>query len=118
MALLLASSALADGDGPSLPADVGAVRARAEAGNAEAQFDLGKLYAKGNGVPKDDALAVAWFRKAAEQGHARSQGNLGLAYRDGRGVTRDDVQAVVWFRKAADQGEARAQGFLAHLYAA
>ena len=45
----------------------------AEQGNAAAQLKLGLMYAKGKGVPEDDAEAVKWFRKAAEQGHARAQ---------------------------------------------
>ena len=40
----------------------------AKQGNAQAQFNLGKMYAKGQGVRQDDAQAVQWFRKAAEQG--------------------------------------------------
>ena len=49
------------------------IRARAEAGDAEAQKNLGVMYAIGEGMPQDDAEAVAWFRKAAEQGHAEAQ---------------------------------------------
>ena len=84
-------------------------RARAEQGNAEAQFKLGRMYAKGEGVPQDYAQAVAWFRKAAEQGNAKGQNGLGAMYGSGQGVPQDWVQAVVWFRKAAEQGEAMAQ---------
>ena len=39
----------------------------AEQGNAEAQFDLGNCYCKGEGVEQDKAEAVKWYRKAAEQ---------------------------------------------------
>jgi hypothetical protein len=84
-------------------------RARAEQGNAEAQFKLGRMYAKGEGVPQDYVQAVAWFRKAAEQGNAKAQNGLGAMYGIGQGVPQDWVQAVVWFRKAAEQGEAMAQ---------
>jgi TPR repeat protein len=48
--------------------DVTAIRNAAEQGNATAQFDLGMMYENGRGVPRDDAQAVVWFRKAAEQG--------------------------------------------------
>ena len=37
-------------------------------GNADAQFDLGVMYAQGHGVAQDDVQAVAWLRKAADQG--------------------------------------------------
>jgi len=42
----------------------------AEQGNASAQFSLGEMYANGQGVPKDEHQAEAWFRKSYEQGVA------------------------------------------------
>jgi len=36
-----------------------------------AQYNLGVMYAKGQGVTQDNVQAVAWYRKAAEQGEAR-----------------------------------------------
>ena len=45
-------------------------RRAAEQGFAEAQFNLGVMYANGHGVPQDDAMAVTWYRRAAEQGVA------------------------------------------------
>jgi len=53
------------------------MRPLADAGNAKAQNYLGLLYDNGYGVPRDDARAVAWYRKAAEQGNAAAQYNLG-----------------------------------------
>ena len=47
-------------------------------GNAAAQYNLGVMYANGEGVPKDDAQAVQWYRKAAEQGDAKAQYKLGV----------------------------------------
>ena len=52
-------------------------RLAAEQGHADAQNNLGWRYGNGEGVPQDDAEAVAWFRLAAEQGHADAQNNLG-----------------------------------------
>ncbi|HHF6559516.1 TPA: tetratricopeptide repeat protein, partial [Haemophilus influenzae] len=43
----------------------------AEQGDANVQFNLGVMYAEGQGVKQDDVEAVKWFRKAAEQGHAK-----------------------------------------------
>ncbi|MEO2192866.1 MAG: hypothetical protein ABGY24_10500, partial [bacterium] len=42
--------------------EIDALRVRAEAGDAEAQFNLGVLYGTGQGVPEDDAEAVRWLR--------------------------------------------------------
>ena len=38
----------------------------AEQGNAYAQFNLGLMYANGQGVPRDDKTVVKWFTLAAE----------------------------------------------------
>jgi len=40
---------------------------------AAAQYHLGVCYLNGNGVPKDKARAVHWYRKAAAQGLAEAQ---------------------------------------------
>jgi TPR repeat protein/CHAT domain-containing protein len=50
---------------------------KAERGDAEAQFNLGLMYQKGEGVAQNDVEAAKWFRKAAEQGHAAASGSLG-----------------------------------------
>ena len=93
------------------------VRARAESGEADVQFILGWMYDTGEGVPEDDAEAVAWYRKAAEQDIAVAQYNLGWMYATGVGVPLDDAAAVAWYRKAAEQGHADAQYFLGVMYA-
>jgi TPR repeat protein len=82
---------------------------QAAAGDAKAQCNLGVAYYNGDGVPKDEAEAIRWFRKAADQGYAEAQFNLGVAYDFGNGVPKDEVEAVRWYRKAADQGHAKAQ---------
>lgn len=46
-------------------------------GDADAQYNLGKMYLEGNGVPQDDSEAAKWFRKAAEQGNSKAQKVLG-----------------------------------------
>jgi hypothetical protein len=44
-----------------------ACRLAAEKGDARAQFSLGEMYDTGWGVPRDDAQAAQWYRKAVEQ---------------------------------------------------
>ncbi len=89
--------------------DLEALKRAAEQGDALAQFNLGVMYVKGEGVPEDDAKAVYWYRKAAEHGDALAQFNLGVMYANGEGVPEDDAKAVYWYRKAAEQGDASAQ---------
>ena len=81
----------------------------ANAGYASAQNKLGYMYINGEGVTKDYAEALKWFRKAAEQENAKAQYNLGVMYINGEGVTKDYAEAFKWFRKAAEQGNERAQ---------
>jgi TPR repeat protein len=97
--------------------------AKASAGDAVAQVQVGDAYAAGKGVPReprqlaaDLKQAAEWYRKAAEQGNIVAQIHLADLYRDGRGVARDMAQAVAWYRKAADLGDAGAQGTLGLLY--
>ena len=75
------------------------------------------MYAKGDGVPENDAEAVRWFQLAARQGHAPAQNDLGLMYAHGRGVPENDAEAVRWFRLAAERGFDRAQHNLGLMYA-
>jgi TPR repeat protein len=83
-------------------------RKAAEQGIADAQVNLGNMYASGQGVPQDYAAAVSWYRKAAEQGYAGAQYNLGQMYRKGQGVPQDYVTAHMWFNLAAAAGDDRA----------
>jgi uncharacterized protein len=73
----------------------------AEQGDAEAQYSLGLMYDNSKGVPKDDAQAAIWYRKAAEQGDANAQVALGEMYASGEGVPQDYGQAHMWFNLAA-----------------
>ena len=88
----------------------------AEQGHATTQFNLGRMYANGEGVPKDDAEAVRWVRLAAEQGYAAAQSNLGRMYANGEGVPDDDAEVVRWFRLGAEQGYAAAHFNLGRMY--
>lgn len=81
--------------------DLPALRARATAGDADAQFFLGAMHASGEGVAKDDAQAAAWYRKAADQGDARAQFSLGWMYSLGQGVPKDVAAALMWCGLAA-----------------
>ena len=77
----------------------------ANAGDADACFNMGQAYKLGRGVPKDASLARDYYRKAATKGHLPATANLGIAlFQAG-----DKLEAVKWLRQAADRGEPRAQ---------
>src|SRR3954466_1524149 len=83
-------------------------RPLAEAGNADAQFNMGQAYKMGRGVPANAGLAQGWYQKAAQQGHEQAQVNVGLLlYNAGR-----RQEALPWIRKAVELGDARAQYIL------
>ena len=88
----------------------------ADQGNARAQFSLGVMYNKGQGVTQDYAEAMKWYRKAAEQDYVLAQYNLGLMYSKGQGVPLDYAEAARWYRKAAEQGYSAAQTRLGDMY--
>ena len=88
----------------------------AEHGNAMAQYSLGWMYAKGEGVPRNVSEAVKWFHQVAALGNAKAQAILGFMYERGRGVPKDNTKAVKWYRKAASQGDVLAQYNLGFMY--
>ena len=77
----------------------------AKQGDADAQFSLGVMYEKGEGVAKDNKAAVKWYTLAAEQGLADAQFNLGVMYANGTGVIKDNVYAHLWWNIAASFGD-------------
>jgi uncharacterized protein len=82
--------------------------------NADAEYDLGLMYANGDGVVQDFAEAARLYRLAADQGQSDAQNSLGVRYKRGQGVTQDYVQAYKWFELSATlatgvQSRARAE---------
>jgi hypothetical protein len=67
------------------------------------------MYANGSGVEKDEAQAVAWYRKAADQGYMDAQRRLGDCYENGKGVKKDLEEAKKWYFRAAKQGDVYAK---------
>ena len=92
------------------------LKQRAEAGEAEAMFNLGVCYAKGLGVVQNDEQAVHWYQKAANLGIAGAMHNLGKYYATGLGVVQDHTKAVYWYQKASDLGNAQAMIDLGNCY--
>jgi TPR repeat protein len=81
---------------------------KAEAGDAEAQYELGWRHALGNGAPEDETIAVKWLLTAARSGHQLACNNLGARYFSGEGVPHDLVEAYRWFHLAAEKGDRKA----------
>jgi TPR repeat protein len=89
------------------PADL---LAKAEAGDVQAQNELGEAFQAGKvGVTMDPVRAAKWFRRAADQNYAPAQSNLGLCYERGNGVAKYEVEAYKWYLLAAAQGDHKAK---------
>ena len=81
----------------------------AKAGNPTAEFSLGMLYYKGQGVERNYKVAVKWYTLAANKGDEFGQFNLGWMYEAGKGVARDYQIAAKWYHLAAEKGHSDAQ---------
>lgn len=80
-------------------------RPLADAGDGDAQFNMGQAYKLGRGVPVDLVQAQGWYERAARQGHAQAETNLGLLLFQNNQRER----AMPWIRRAAERGDPRAQ---------
>ena len=80
------------------------LRPLADQGDAAAQYNLGVMHAKGQGVPQDYTEAAKWYRLAADQGDAPAQSNIGGLYAIGRGVPKNYISAYTWLSLSAAQG--------------
>ena len=79
-------------------------RPLADAGDADAQFNLGQAYRLGRGVAINLGVAKVFFERSAESGHLDAATTLGLLlFQNG-----EQAQGLKWLRQAADQGEPRA----------
>jgi len=84
----------------------------AERGHAEAQYILSTMVDAGKGLPRDDAQAAYWERKAAELGHAYAQANLSFRHY----AANEFAEAFAWCQRAADSSLAWAQYNLGLMY--
>lgn len=82
----------------------------------EAEFTIGLMYIKGEGVRQDYGLAKHWLSKAAAVGHVRAMYDLGAIYRNGEGVPVDKEAAKALYLRSAEEGYPVAAHELAKIY--
>jgi len=80
----------------------------ADAGNADAQDDIGQLFL----LAKKHPSAFYWFGQAAQQNHPDAMQWLGHCYVQGKGVPKNENLGLMWIAKAAAQGHVIAQGLM------
>lgn len=107
------------GYGHTLPADpeqgIRWFERAAALGNAEAEFQLGKIWLSGRFVEPDSDRAFEYFAKAAEKQHAEACFALGKAAVEGALPESDGARAKEWLRMAAESGHGEAQYLLAYI---
>lgn len=81
------------------------IKPMAEAGNAQAQFNIGWMYANGYGLRLNEESAFNWWRKAADQDHPDALHAIALAYLHGEGVDKDKVKGFEWLIRSAKHGD-------------
>ncbi|QCE32803.1 sel1 repeat family protein [Acetobacteraceae bacterium] len=106
-------------------------RKAAKQGDAEAQYMLGVLYFRGQGLRRNPRMAAVWWKKAADQKNLPALKALGGIYLSGvftpdaaqtdpqksrTGVKRNPKTAAKYYKQAADLGDAEAQNVLGELY--
>jgi localization factor PodJL len=104
------------GTAVNLPQAVKYLTAAANQGQAVAQYRLGTLYERGQGVPADSAKAAHWYQASANQGNRKAMHNLAVAYASGSIGKKNMPEAARWFAKAAALGLSDSQFNLAVLY--
>lgn len=90
----------------------------AEAGDTDAQLNLGVVYYNGSGISFTSRCdkAFEWTKLAADNGNATAQNTLGYLYRTGCGVSRDLTKGFEWTKTSAENGDSGGQNNLGMLY--
>lgn len=92
------------------------LKEKANTGDPDAQFELGKKYHLGLGVEKNYIEAINWFQKSAAQEHPRGQNALGVMYQNGFGVEQNYSKAIELYNKAISQNCPQAMCNMGMLY--
>ncbi|CAM3586382.1 Localization factor PodJL [Vibrio aerogenes CECT 7868] len=84
--------------------------------DSQAQYQLGQMYQRGEGVEQDEAQAFYWIEQAAENGNTQAQAEVAEAYLTGKGTPQDNEQAIYWLTLLATNGHLSAQIRLGQLF--
>jgi Sel1 repeat len=88
-------------DSERVVADVQRNQKGCDGGDAQGCFNLGLMYANGEGVTQDKARAAQLFQQACDGGDVDGCRDLGLMYHRGDGVPQDKAKATRLFQRAA-----------------
>jgi TPR repeat protein len=74
-------------------------------GNADAQYDLARLYLKGVGAPHDVKYGARWLGLAAQKGQHEAQAMLGKMLFAGDQLPRQAARGLMWLTLARDAAQ-------------
>jgi len=81
-----------------------------EASDGSVCYDLGMMYASGNGVKQDQFHSKTFYEKSCNDGYTKGCRLLAMKYQRGRGVRRDHSKAKMFYKKACDGGDSMSCG--------
>ena len=88
------------------------LKTAADAGDKDAQFNLGMRYYEGNGIAKNMSTAFQYLKPLADAGYTKAYLPVADMYHRGQGVAKDRNAAEMWYKKAAEAGNAKARNIL------
>ncbi|MBI1422480.1 MAG: hypothetical protein GC149_03365 [Gammaproteobacteria bacterium] len=88
----------------------------AQGGNADAMYEVARMYERGRGTEPSMAKAIDWYERAMSKGQNNARAHLGVLYFEGEGVKRDVKKAIDLLSPAANAGNPTAQYYLGYIY--
>jgi TPR repeat protein len=85
-------------------------------GDADAQYQLGRIHLEGRGAQKDSRAAARWLYSAANKGQYRAQALLGQMMIHGDGVPKQAARGLMWLTLAADAAKEREDEWIKKAY--
>lgn len=85
-------------------------------GDADAQYNLARLYLDGRGVERNPRIAARWLNLSADKGHIAAQAVLGHLLITGEGVPRQRALGLMWLTLARDAADPSRFDWVADLY--
>ncbi len=98
------------------PAALDSIKAGAKAGDAMAQYQLGKIYQQGILEKQHLKRAINYYERSAVQQYDSALLALGKMHEEGIGLKKDEAVALTYYRTAARLGNPEAHYRIAYHY--
>ena len=86
------------------------------ASKADCDYEMGRRYFMGQGLPVNYETSFQWYQKAAQEGQPTAMAMLASAYEGGVGTAKDDALAFSWYGKGAAAGNVMAMDAMGRYY--